>query len=82
MCEFDLVEGRKYKVRLKPLEELFSTGVLQRGTQDVPWIEPYLNGCVGVMVFEGDEVVEVDWRDGERVLWCYGLDRLKILGEV
>ena len=22
MCEFDLVEGRKYKVRLKPLEEL------------------------------------------------------------
>lgn len=22
MCEFDLVEGKKYKVRLKPLEEL------------------------------------------------------------
>lgn len=82
MCEFDLVEGRKYKVRLKPLEELFSTGVLQRGTQDVPWIEPYLNGCVGVMVFEGEEVVEVDWGDGEEILWCYGLDRLKILGEV
>lgn len=82
MCEFDLVVGKKYKVRLKPLEELLTTGGLQSGDQVVPWIEPYLNGCVGVMVFEGDEVVEVDWRDGERVLWCYGLDRLKILGEV
>ena len=82
MCEFDLVVGKKYKVRLKPLEDLLSRGVLTESDLERPWFKLYLGGCVGTMVFMDNDFQLVDWGDGNAVVWCYCLHQLKILGEV
>lgn len=81
-CGFELVVGRKYKVRLKPLEELLSRGMLTEGELGDPWFMPYLSGDVGVMVFREGDTQLVDWGDGSAILWHYCLPQLKILGEV
>ena len=82
MSEFELVVGREYKVRLKPLEELLSTGMITEGELGYPWFKSYLSGNVGVMVFRDGDFQVVDWEDGSTVLWHYFLPQLKILGEV
>lgn len=83
MCEFDLVVGRKYKVRLKPLEDLLSRGVLTKSDMEKAWFKLYLGGSVGVMVFREADLQLVSWGwGGKTISWCYCLYQLKILGEV
>ena len=83
MCEFDLVEGRKYKVRLKPFEELLALGLVEgRGFNPI-WYRDYLGSDVGCVTLpsQGEwESVPVHWSNGQ--IFFYDLKELKILGEV
>ena len=99
-----LVEGKRYKVRLKPLEELmkdcpewelFTDDVFcwdvkseyhttnSQGEGLCQWFSKYLDGSVGY--FTPSETnphsVVVRW-DVDGGVWSYGLEQLKILGEV
>lgn len=79
----ELVEGKTYKVRLKPLKELLSNGLLTEDQKDWPWYSRCQDGCIGAMVFDGDgDSQVVDWGIELGFLWCYRLDLLKVLGEV
>ena len=76
-----LVAGRRYKVRLKPREELVCI-VDEQLFQEV-WFKNYMDGQVGVLhytpVTHEDRAYEVLWED---TFWYYRLEWLKILGEV
>lgn len=78
----ELVNGRTYKVRLRPLEELISNGLLTKDEKDWPWYSRCQDGCIGVMVFDGEGFQVVDWGAELGFLWGYRLDYLKVLGEV
>lgn len=79
-----LVVGRKYKVRLKPLEELLEVGVEECHLQ-ATWLKNYMDGQVGVLHYDrvaataDDGAYKVIWAD---TYWHYRLEWLKVLGEV
>lgn len=81
MQEGRLVGGRKYKVRLKPKEELIEV-VAEHYFQE-PWFKDYMDGQVGVLHYDSERVTgcehKVLW---EGAFWYYRLECLKILGEV
>jgi len=76
-----LVVGHRYKVRLKPREEL--VGVVPEYRFQARWFRDYMDGQVGVLHYEGGRhegcEYEVFWED---TFWYYKLEHLKILGEV
>lgn len=85
MCEFDLVEGRKYKVCLKPFDELLALGLVEGSDVKHTWYREYLGSDVGLVTVpsqegEGWKSVPVHWSNGGR--FFYDLKELKILGEV
>lgn len=79
----ELIVGRRYKVRLKPREELVEM-LSERIFQEV-WFNDYMDGQVGVLNYDHvaatseDGAYEVFW---EGTFWYYRLEWLKILGEV
>ena len=77
-----LIVGCRYKVRLKPLEELVEVGVEECHLQ-AAWLKNYLDGQVGVLNYDPmtttNRVYEVLWAD---TYWYYRLEWLKVLGEV
>ena len=78
-----LIVGRRYKVRLKPREELVVVGVEECHLQ-ATWFNNYMDGQVGVLHYdpvssEGGRAYEVLWAD---TFWYYRLEWLKVLGEV
>ena len=78
----ELVAGRRYKVRLKPKEELVEVGVEECHLQ-ATWLKDYMDSQVGVLHYDPatttNRVYEVRWAD---TFWYYRLEWLKILGEV
>ena len=77
-----LVVGHRYKVRLKPKEELVEVvGVDEHRFQEC-WLKNYIDGQVGVLhyynVIDG-AAYRVLWED---TFWYYRLEYLKVLGEV
>lgn len=83
MCEFDLVVGKKYKVCLKPFDELLALGLVEGWQGDLDWYKDYLGRDVGLVTVSSREEwgsVRVCWSTGKRFL--YRLEELKILGEV
>lgn len=81
MCEFELVVGRKYKVCLKPFEELLALGLVEGSDVKHTWYREYLGSDVGVFMHLDDcQGVVVHWSDGSN--YFYDLKELKILGEV
>ena len=77
-----LVEGKRYKVRLKTKEELVEVvGVDEHRFQEC-WLKNYIDGQVGVLhyynVIDG-AAYRVLWED---TFWYYRLEYLKVLGEV
>lgn len=78
----ELVEGKTYKVRLRPLEDLLSGGLLSVGEEHFHWYSRCQDGCIGIMTFDGEENQVVDWGTELGFTWCYRLDYLKVLGEV
>ena len=81
MEEYCLVAGHRYKVRLKPKEELLE--VVEEDCFHSPWFRDYMDGQVGVLHYDSGEPnvseYEVFWED---TFWHYKLEHLKILGEV
>lgn len=78
----ELVEGKTYKVRLRPLEEL-EQEVDTVGRLGEVWFKDYVDGQVGVLHY-GEEKPEWDtymvrW---EGDFWYYRLGCLKVLGEL
>ena len=83
MSEFDLVEGRKYKVCLKPFEELLALGLAVEWDVNHTWYRDYLGSDVGCVTLPSQvewNSVPVYWGSGE--IFFYDLKELKILGEV
>lgn len=78
-----LIEGGKYKVRLKPKEELAE--VVPEYRFKARWFKDYMDGQVGVLCYDhvspADSEYEVLW-EGEEHFWYYKLEHLKILGEL
>lgn len=77
----ELVEGKTYKVRLRPLEELeqeVDTVILGEA-----WFKDYVDGQVGVLHYDVEkpewDTYMVRW---EGDFWYYRLDCLKVLGEL
>lgn len=81
MSEGRLVSGRKYKVRLKPKEELIEVVAERRFRER--WFRDYMDGQVGVLHYDSEKpashVYRVRW---EGDFWYYRLGCLKVLGEV
>ena len=81
MCD-SLIEGKRYKVRLKPREELVKVVEEEHFFRET-WFKDYMDGQVGVLqcdsVATADAVYEVLWED---TYWYYKLEWLKVLGEV
>ena len=78
----ELIVGHRYKVRLKPKEELVEVvGVDEHRFQEC-WLKNYIDGQVGVLycgsVVDG-AMHKVLWED---TFWYYKLEYLKVLGEV
>ena len=79
----ELIVGHRYKVRLKPREELVELlGDEEHFFKEV-WLKDYMDGQVGVLHYDPvtttNRVYEVLWAD---TYWYYRLEWLKILGEV
>ena len=82
-CGFDLVEGKTYKVCLKPFEELVALGLAEGWDEEHTWYREYLGRDVGLVTVPSQEEwksVPVHWSTGES--FFYHLKELKILGEV
>lgn len=80
-----LVEGKTYKVCLKPFEELLALGLVEGRDVSHTWYREYLGSDVGLVTIpsqegEGWKSVPVHWSTGES--FFYDLKELKILGEV
>ena len=77
----ELVEGKTYKVRLRPLEELEQeVDTVRLGEV---WFKDYVDGQVGVLHYDGEkpesDTYMVRW---EGDFWYYRLGYLKVLGEL
>ena len=82
-CEIELVVGKKYKVRLKPFEELVALGLAEGWDEEHTWYREYLGRDVGLVTVPSQEEwksVKVHWSNDDR--FFYDLRELKILGEV
>ena len=80
---FELVEGKTYKVCLKPFEELLELGLVVEWDAPHIWYKNYLGRDVGLVTVPSQEEqgsVQVRWSNDER--FFYHLKELKILGEV
>lgn len=78
-----LVEGKTYKVRLKPFDELLELGLVGEGSEAYTWYKNYLGCDVGLVKIPSQEEcrgVRVYWSTGKSFL--YDLRELKVLGEV
>ena len=77
-----LIEGKRYKVRLKPKEELLE--VVEEDCFHSPWFRDYMDGQVGVLHYDEGEsvgsVYKVFWESD--TFWHYKSEHLKVLGEV
>ena len=75
-----LIEGKRYKVRLKPKEELVE--VVEEYRFQNSWFRNYMDGQVGVLYYDSakdGDAYKVLWED---TFWHYKLEYLKVLGEV
>ena len=82
-CGFELAEGKKYKVCLKPFEELLALGLVEGWDEEHTWYREYLGRDVGLVTVPSQEEwksVKVHWSTGGR--FYYDMKELKILGEV
>lgn len=80
-----LIVGRRYKVRLKPLEEL--VGVVEECHLRATWFKDYMDGQVGVLHYGRVAAADDDDYGAYKVIWAdtywhYRLEWLKVLGEV
>ena len=76
-----LVGGRRYKVRLKPKEELVEL-VAERCFRE-RWFRDYMDGQVGVLHYDSEKPAGYEyWVLWEDTFWYYRPECLKVLGEV